>query len=173
MKMAMKVDGLADLEKALQQFSKATQRGVLNRVLRKAAKPVETTAKNLAPVDSGELKESIGTVVLRSSPGKSAYANAMRGGESKEDAVAAARAANAKAAGRGVAATVRVQATAPHAHFAEWGTMTSGAHPFMGPALRMNDGPAVRSMAADLKTEIEKTARRVAKRAAKKAAGNG
>ncbi|RTL96147.1 hypothetical protein EJV44_11250 [Ancylobacter aquaticus] len=173
MKMAMKVEGLVDLEKALQQFSKSTQRGVLTRVLKKAAKPIETAAKNLAPVDTGDLKESIETVVLRSSPGKAAFARTMAGGGTRAEAAAAAQTANAAAAGRGTSATVRVQATAPHAHFAEWGTMKSGAHPFMGPALRMNERPAVKEMAADLKTEIEKTAKRVAKRAAKKAAGNG
>ncbi|QIB36547.1 HK97-gp10 family putative phage morphogenesis protein [Ancylobacter pratisalsi] len=178
----MKVEGLADLEKALGQFSKATQRGVLTRVLKKAAKPIENMARNLAPVDSGELRDSIETVVVRgNNAGKAAFASTMRDGGTRADAAAAAHAANAKVAGRGTSATVRVRATAPHAHLAEYGHMaTKDGHefrvdgqPYMGPALRAEDDRAVRVMAADLKTEIEKTARRVAKRAAKKAAGNG
>ena len=163
------VQGLSELQKGLEQFGKSTQRGVLTRVLKKAAKPIENAAKDMAPVESGQLRDSIETVVLRSNPGKTAFARTMREGGSRQEAAQAARDANSVAAGRGTSATVRVQATAPHAHFAEFGTQSAPAHPFIGPALRAHEGPAVKDMASELKSEIEKTAKRVARRAAKKA----
>jgi HK97 gp10 family phage protein len=169
MKANISISGLREVAAGLEQFKKSTQTGVLNRVLKKAAKPVEQAAKRNAPVDSGELRDSIKTEVVRGNPGKAAYGKAMRGGASAEDASAAARAANAAARGRGASALVRVRASAPHAIFSEAGTIHQEAHPFMGPALRAEQGDVVNSIRADLATEIEKTARRVAARAAKKA----
>ncbi|MDF2811129.1 MAG: hypothetical protein K0S56_2160 [Microvirga sp.] len=169
MKTTLKVEGLAELQKGLEQFKKSTQTGVLTRVLRKAAKPIETAAKANAPVDSGELRDSIITEVIRTNAGKAAYTDAMRSGASRVEAGQAARAANREAAGRGASSTVRVRAKAWYSHFIEWGTRKASAHPFLGPALRQKEGAAVKSIAADLKSEIEKTAARVAKRAARKA----
>ncbi|MGA0564467.1 HK97-gp10 family putative phage morphogenesis protein [Ancylobacter sp. VNQ12] len=169
MKTTMKVEGLAELQRGLEQFKKSTQTGVLTRVLKRAAKPVEAAAKANAPVDSGELRDSIATEVVRSNAGKTAYAEAMRSGASRAEAGQAARSANREAAGRGASATVRVKAGAPHGHFTEFGTRTgTPATPFMGPALRQNTSVVTKSIAADLETEITKTARRVATRAAKK-----
>lgn len=168
MRATMKIEGLAELAKGLEQFKKSTQTGVLNRVLKKAAKPVEDAARRNAPVDSGDLRDSLTTEVIRTNAGKAAFAEAMRSGASRSEAGQAARAANREAAGQGASATVRVRAKSWYAHFIEWGTRKAGAHPFLGPALRQNEGTAVRSIAADLKSEIEKTAARIAKRARKK-----
>jgi HK97 gp10 family phage protein len=167
-KSTLKVEGLAELQKGLEQFKKSTQTGVLNRVLKRAAKPVEAAAKSNAPVDSGELRDSITTEVVRTNAGKAAFAEAMRSGSSRAEAGQAARSANREAAGRGASATVRVRAKARYAHLVEWGTRKASAHPFLGPALRHNESAAVKSIAADLKSEIEKTATRVARRAAKR-----
>ncbi|MDQ0349396.1 HK97-gp10 family putative phage morphogenesis protein [Ancylobacter vacuolatus] len=168
MKSTVKISGLREALKGLDQLKKSTQVGVLNRVLKKAAKPVEVAAKRDAPVDSGALKESIGTVIVRRNAGKSAFAAAMRGGESRQDAAAAARKANSAAAGRGASATVRVRATAPHAHLVEFGTVKMGAEPFLGPALRAERDDITKSIAADIEAEVAKTAKRIAARAAKK-----
>lgn len=167
---AVKIDGLKQLLKGLEEFKKSTQRSILERALKKAAKPVADTAKALAPVKTGKLKKSIGMKVIRNNAGKAAYAEAMKGGASKGEAAAAAREANsaARAAGNGPSALVRVQATAPHAHFVEWGTKHSGAHPFLGPAYLEGKKSVPVSIAADIKIEMEKSARRIAARAAKK-----
>jgi HK97 gp10 family phage protein len=169
MKATISVSGLREVAAGLSEFKKSTASGILSRVLRKAAKPVEQAAKRNAPVDSGELRDSIKTEVIRGNPGKAAFGKAMRAGASAEDASAAARAANAAARGRGASALVRVRASSPHAHFPEYGTVNMPAHPFMGPAIRSEHGDVVNSIRADLASEIEKTARRVAARAAKKA----
>lgn len=168
MRTTIKVSGLKELGQGLDQFKKSTATGVLNRVLKKAAKPVEEAARRKAPEDTGELKASIETVVVRRNAGKSAFAKAMRGGASRAEAGAAARDANRLAAGEGASATARVQATAPHAALVEFGTSKMAAHPFIGPALRTNESDVVRRIADDLKSEIEKTAARIARRTAKR-----
>jgi HK97 gp10 family phage protein len=169
---AVKIEGLKELLAGLEEFKKTTQRSILERALKRAAKPVADTAKALAPVKTGKLKKSIGTKVIRNNAGKSAFAEAMKGGASKAEAAAAAREANsaARAAGNGPSALVRVQATAPHAIFNEFGARGGKmpAHPFMGPALLEGKKKVPVSIAADLKIEMEKSARRIAARAAKK-----
>ena len=184
MKATMKIAGLRETLAGLEQFKKSTARGVLERVLKRAIAPMEQAAKSMAPVKSGGLRDSIKTVVVRSSAGKSAYAAAIREGASADVATAAAKSANrgAKSAGKGASAKVRVQATAPHAHLVEWGTaphLAGGrfkgadhpgtyAQPFMGPAYNGGRREATLDIKADLKREIETTARRVAARAAKR-----
>lgn len=165
MAKSYKISGLRELDKNLEQFTKATQRRVLERVLKQTAKPVEDNAKRMAPVDKGDLKRSIETVVLRSNAGKAAFAEAMRSGSTREEAGKAARAANKSAAGRGLAATVRVQAKAPHSIFVEYGTQKMPAHPFMGPAFR--SVKTVETMRNLLRVEIDKTAKRMANRASR------
>lgn len=170
MATTFKIEGLADLKRNLEQFKKSTQRGILERALKKAAKPIVDDAKTLAPVDSGDLKKSITTKVIRSNAGKTAYGKAKRGGASDADAVSAARAANRAASGQGASALVRVQATAPHSIFVEFGTSNHNypRQPFMGPALLGNSGNVMRTLKSDLETEMIKSAKRIAARAAKK-----
>ncbi len=165
MAKSYKISGLRELDKNLAQFTKATQRRVLERVLKQTAKPIEDSAKRMAPVDKGDLKRSIETVVLRSNAGKAAFAKAMEGGATRAEAGQAARDANRAAAGQGASATVRVRANAPHAIFAEFGTQNMSAHPFMGPAFRSSK--SVNTMRTLLKVEIDKTAKRMANRASK------
>lgn len=163
-----KIDGLADLQKNLEQFKKSTQRSILERALKKAAAPIVADAKSSAPVLTGTLKDSIKATVVRTNAGKAAYAKSKQDGGSDGEAASAAREANRAAAGRGASAVVRVAATAPHGLFAEFGTRHSPAHPFLGPALRGNRTKVLGSLKSDLATEIDKSARRIAARAAKK-----
>lgn len=165
MAKSYKISGLRELDKNLEQFTKATQRRVLERVLKQTAKPVEDNAKRMAPVDRGDLKRSIETVVLRSNAGKAAFAKAMESGSTRAEAGKAAREANRAAAGQGASATVRVRATAPHAIFAEFGTQKMPAHPFMRPAFR--SVKTVETMRNLLRVEIDKTAKRMANRASR------
>jgi len=166
MKANVSVTGLRELNAALGQFKKSTARSVLERALKKAAAPIAADAKRMAPVDTGQLRDSIGMTVVRSSAGKAAFAEAMASGATRAEAGAAAAAAN-RNSNRGPTATVRVRATAPHAHFAEWGTRGAPAHPFLGPALRSNKIKFTDSLRQTLGHEIEATAKRVAKRKAK------
>ncbi|MCB4771809.1 hypothetical protein LGR54_24665 [Ancylobacter sp. Lp-2] len=168
MQTKLDIRGLREVAKGLEQFKKSTQTGVLARALKRAAKPVENAARNYAPVDEGDLKASIGTKVIRRNAGKAAFAEAMHDGATRAEAGQAAREANRAAKGAGASATLRVQASARHAAWNEYGTQKMPAHPFMAPALRANQTVITSSIADDLASEIEKTAKRVAARAAKK-----
>lgn len=166
--MTVKISGLRELDAALAQFKKSTARGVMNRALKKAAKPIAEQARADAPVDTGALRDSIGIDVVRSGgAGKQAYADAMRDGATRSEAAAAARAANSN--GSGAMATVRVAAKAPHAVFAEFGTRTKSGAMFLSGAMKSQRPAVLQVLKKELGTEIEKTARRIAARQSKKA----
>ncbi len=141
---------------------------MLTRVLKRAAKPIEDAARAAAPVDTGALRASISTKIVRGSAGKAAYAAAKRGGASNEDAADAAYSANKAAAGAGLSAVARVSATAPHSVLVEFGTIRAAAQPFLGPALRSEGDAALANIKTDIAQEVAATAKRVAARAAKK-----
>lgn len=159
--------GSAETIKALEGLKKSTARSVIERVLKRAAKAVEAGAKANAPVDTGALRASIGTKIIRNSAGKRAYAAAMASGASSADAGLAARSANKTAAGEGLSAVARVLAAAPHATLVEWGTQAAPAQPFLGLALR--HARPLDDIKTDIKREVAATAKRVAARAARKA----
>lgn len=167
--MALRVRGMKETLAGLEGLSKAAARGVLERVLKKAAKPTMNHARSNAPERTGELKQSIKMEVTRQSAGKAAFARAMAGGASRQEAGQAARAANRAAAGKGASASVKVRAAAPHGVFAEYGTLHHPAQPFMRPALDANADAAVKIVGTEMGIEIEKSAKRAAARAARKA----
>lgn len=53
------VDGVEDVRRALAQLPKSQSRTAMRRVLRKAAKPMVAPARAAAPVDEGQLRDSI------------------------------------------------------------------------------------------------------------------
>lgn len=69
------IDGLSDLEKALQELPVKVHRNVLRGALRAAGKPILDAAKANAPVASGALRDSIRLSFVRADDGKTvAYA---------------------------------------------------------------------------------------------------
>lgn len=166
----VKIDGLRELEAALSQFSKSTARGILHRALKKAAAPIRDQAKADAPVDTGELRDSI---VIRTKStgggaGKAAYAATMRRGGSKSQAAKAARAANRAAGPQPMTATVSVAADVGHAVFAEFGSRGRPGTSFLSRAMTSRGRDALKLVGSEMRTEIQKSAKRVAARAAKK-----
>lgn len=170
MKNSVKISGLRELDAALAQFKKSTARGVLNRALKKAAVPIRDQAKTDAPVDTGELRDSINIRVKGTggSAGKAAFAAAMRAGASRSEAAKAAREANRAAGSQPMSATVSIAADAPHAVFAEFGARGKPGNAFLSTALTGRADDALALVKTELGTEIQKTAKRVAARAAKK-----
>ena len=162
------IRGIKETVAGLEQFKKATARRVIERALKRAATPIVAAAVQNAPVKTGNLRKSIRSIVLRNSAGKAAFAEAKASGATDADAAAAAHTANKAAAGAGLSATVRVAAFAYYAPWVELGTTAAAAHPFMGPAFRANRTAAAESIAADLKTEIDASARRIAARKVRK-----
>lgn len=169
--MTVKISGLRELDAALAQFKKSTARGVMNRALKKAAKPIAEQARADAPVDTGELRESINIRVKGpgGSAGKAAFAAAMRSGATRGEAAKAAREANREAGSQPMSAVVSIGADAPHAVFAEFGTRTKSGTMFLSAAMKGRAKDALALVGKELKSEIDKTAKRVSARAAKKA----
>lgn len=144
--ISAKVDWLVGSDKALAEVgSKATQKNVLLRALKAAAKPIDDGASALAPVETGKLQISIitGTKLTRSQQ-SSAY----------------------KAGKLGVA-EVHVGTALSRGLFQEFGTYKMLPSPFMRPVWDLNKGRAEQIIASQLWVEIKKAADRAAKKRAK------
>lgn len=173
LKKAIRIDGLKELEDALQELPRATGGNVLKRAILQPAQAFADAAAAIAPVDSGFLKSEIRPGKPRIiTAGKAAYAQAMQGGATRSEAAAAARAANSAAGGSGRRAVVSVGPTrkAFYGQFDEFGTAHQAPQPFMRPTWDRMQGSMLGSIATTLKTEIEKARQRIAKRAERRAA---
>lgn len=146
MKMTVRVEGLADLDKALGQFKASTAKGVLRRVGRKALEPFDSAWRANAPRLSGELADSgaIGSKLTRS----------QRKAHERQSFVEVF-------AGPG---------PHPQAVQQEFGNAQHPAQPFVRPAWEAKKDQVLDGVATGLGDEIEKTASRAAKRAARAAA---
>lgn len=171
-RQSVRVDGLKELDAALGELSKSLAKGALRRTLVKAGKPIADRARSLAPIDTGELRDSIAVSTRLSNPaGKSEFAAAMRAGAGVAAATAALRSARRAAAGEGSTAEVYVGAgPLPQAHLVEFGSINNTAQPFLRPAWDEKRGEALDIIKNDLGSEIQRTAQRAARRAAKRGA---
>jgi Bacteriophage HK97-gp10, putative tail-component len=64
-KLTVKIEGVAELERAMKEFGPRFTNNVSGRALRAMAKPIVQRAKALVPVDTGLLKKSITTKLHR------------------------------------------------------------------------------------------------------------
>lgn len=166
MKVRVKVEGLKEVQKALEELPRATQKNVMKRVLMERAKPIAAMAESMVPVDQGTLKKSIKVFARSGSEGKKAFAKAMRGGASRKQAGQAARTANSAAATQQVV-YVSTTRQLPHAHMQEFGTSKMAPNPYMRPAWDKHEPDMLKGLADDLWSEIRKAAARRAKKAAR------
>lgn len=144
--ISAKVDWLAGSDKALAEVgTKATQKNILVRTLKKAAKPIDDQASALAPIDTSKLQLSVitGTLLTRRQR-SSAY----------------------KAGKLGVA-EVHVGTKLSRGLFQEFGTYKQIAQPFMRPAWEANKERAQSIIGAELWVEIRKATDRAARKRAK------
>jgi HK97 gp10 family phage protein len=152
-KLGMKIEGLAGLEEALvelEQFTGRTTSGknAVQRGMRKALGSIEARAKQLVPVDTGRLRETITT--------KKARARRGAGGRYlRESGIEMLTGPTGREEG-GIAA------------YKEFGTINEGATPFMRPAADAGADQVIAEVASLLRDEITKTADRARKRAARK-----
>lgn len=146
MDVSAKVEWLVGSDKALAEVgTKATQKNVLVRTLKKAAKGFDDAASSLAPVETGKLQISVitGTQLTRRQR-SSAY----------------------KAGSLGVA-EVHVGTALSRGLFQEFGTSKMPASPFMRPAWDNEKGRSLETIKTELWVEIEKAAARAARKRAK------
>ena len=148
MEVKVRVLGLSQLEQGLSELPRATGKNVLRRVLRQRGEPIAERARNLAPIDEGDLKDSIAvsTKLSRSQRRK-----------------------------RRKKATVEMfvgPGTHPQAITQEFGTWFHPPQPFMRPAWAAEKGSILEDLSGDLWTEIDKSAQRIARKQARLAKKN-
>jgi len=178
MKTTVKVQGLAELDNALSELPKATQRAVLVRVLKQAGEPMRAMAEQKAPRDTGALADSIVlTARMKNKIGNAEFSATLKAGGSRGEAVAALRDARRAAAGEGRLNFAQVfigpksgqsKQAAIKAMVQEFGSIKQAPQPFMRPAFDTLKQQVIDSIAGLLGAEIEKTAARIAARKAKK-----
>lgn len=169
----IKVEGLKELNEALESFSKATAGNILKRAVGTAGAMFAEHAIAIAPEDRGFLKKEIKVSKPKIiTPGKAAYAQAMRETGDKAEAAAAARAANRSAGGTGRSAVTHVGPTkrAGQGSLQEFGTAHHKAQPFMRPTWDAYDQKMVVVIADTLREEIGKATKRAERKAARLAA---
>ena len=141
----VKVEGLADLERALRELPQANAKAVLRRTMKQAGEPVAKTARALVPKEHGYLAESIDV-----SPKLSSRQATMNNKQSPVEMYI----------GPG---------TDPAGHLQEFGTGPGHhAQPFLRPAWDQHQTEVLDTIANLTWIEIEKTAARLAKKAARR-----
>lgn len=167
MSVIVSVTGIADLDKALGNLSKATARNVLLRTLTKAAEPIRDEAKRLAPFKTGKLRDSIKiSARMKNKVGNAEYSAAMRSGLGKEAARSALLAARKAAKGKGSFAEVFIgpakgRGVIRYAHIVEFGSVETAMKPYMRPAWDAQKDAALRMIKGELADQIMRAARRV------------
>ncbi|RVV99704.1 HK97 gp10 family phage protein [Mesobaculum littorinae] len=164
------VSGLADLEKSLSNLSKGVGKSVLRRSLDKAAKPMADLARDLAPVDDGELRDSI---KIGRKLNKKEQNGQRRLAPEQRDAVELFVGPSYLLGAGGRHGHLVEFGTAPHDNKGQFaGTRHPGTapQPFMRPAYDAEAGPTIDRLKPILWSEVEKAAKRAARKAAKAAA---
>jgi HK97 gp10 family phage protein len=142
---AMKLEGFAELDKALGRLPKATAKNVLKRTLMQAGRPILEAMESHAPKDTGYLSLSLGI-------SHTLNASQRRSARSETPTFAAVHIGTRRGS---------------FAAFHEFGTFEMQPNPFMRPAWEANKERALNIIKVELKGEIEKAAKRYAKKLAK------
>lgn len=116
---SMKVEGGAEFAKAIRELSPSRERGLLNKMLLKAAEPIRSRAEELAPVEAGkpDLRDNILAKAVSDKEIADPEAMGKRLREDTESVVAVGPAKDSF-----------------YGFFQEYGTAKHGAQPFMRPA---------------------------------------
>jgi HK97 gp10 family phage protein len=168
--VTVRLEGFAELERELDRLGKATaQKASLRRALKKAAQPMVDIAKGLAPVRAGHLRESIkySTQLAAGDAGKAAFAQTLRSGGSRDEAVAALR--DARRSQSSVVAYIGPGQN-PQAIFQEFGTINHPPQPFLRPAWDQDKMALLDRLKAEIWADIQRTITRMDRKAAREAA---
>lgn len=163
--ITVKISGFRELDAALSQLPKATQKTVLRRTLIKAGEPIKERAQQLVPISTGDLRNSI--VVsprIKNKVGNAEFSAAIRSGLGKDAAVKAMR--DARRANKGSFAEMYVGPRVPlgwYGHLVEFGTRNMTAKPFMRPAWDALQMQALDIIRKTLGGEIMRAAKRISK----------
>lgn len=148
MSITVRIDGLAETQQALRALPDSTAKNVLRRIMRERLKPMADTARRLAPVDRGSLRESI---IIGTKLSRRQKAMHQREGDAVEMFMGPSNLAQAS--------------------LQEFGTYKERAQPFMRPAWDQHKDELLQGIKDDLWREIEKAGDRLARKAARAASG--
>ena len=139
------VKGLRELGLAMKGLSADMAGKVARQATAAGAGVVRKAAREMAPVDSGNLKAAVVMKRLpkRETPLTEEYFVTVRQGKKRD-------------AAQGKARTGRQGKDAFYARFVEFGTVKVPARPFMRPALENNTQKAVSAMSNRLKARLDK-----------------
>ncbi len=161
MSLRVKLEGAAELDRALRELRTATARRVAKRAMTKALEPVKAAAIAAAPVSSDDRHMADG-ITIASKLTRNQARKAEREGKHLT--------------------LMFVGPRSPHAHLVEFGTAqrfrkrekwagkSTGAmppQPFMRPAWDENRDQVLEILMAELRVELDKAVARAARRAAK------
>lgn len=148
MSMTVKLSGFAELEKKLDQLTKAAGKGVLRRALKKAAMPIADAANDFAPVGAtGGYAQSFSYSTKLTKRQRGLHRKMFR---------------DDKAAVEGFVGT-----SDPASVQQEFGNINHGPQPALRPAWDGGREQLLEDLGRELWTEFEKSAARAARKAAK------
>lgn len=156
MSVTVDVQGFAELEKELDNLSKAAGKGVLRRSLKKAAQPTADLASSMAPVDTGRLAGSI--IVGTKLDGRQAKIHRRMFRDDKASVEMFVGPSYLKGDG------------GRHGHLLEFGTVKMSPQPFMRPAWDSDKRAMLDRLGDELWRELEKSIARADRKAARDAA---
>jgi len=165
MRATVKLEGFAELDRAMASLTRATAANTMRRALKEAAEPMAAAARRMAPVDDYQLVEAIEvSTKAKGASARGAFMAALRSTGSRTAAGAAA-----KAAGGGSFVSMYVGPTerAPHAHFQEFGVSHHAPQPYMRPAFDAEAQPTINRLKVALAEQINKAVARAAAKAAR------
>ena len=139
---AMKVEGLAELQFALNELPRRLARKSIQKALRAAALPIRDDARSRVPVSSGTVRRNI--VVQRS--------RVFTGKDGKFGVLVRVRRMNKSARAKGMSDPF-------YWRFLEFGTSKMPARPFLRPSFEGNKQAAVDTIAAQLREAIATAAK--------------
>ena len=137
MQVKIKLQGMREIEKKLGQLKSATAKNKARKILKEAGEPVARMARALAPIDLGELRESIDV---------SPHLNRSQ------------RKKNRKGSFADVEMHIGPSGV-PQAILQEFGTYKEPAQPFMMPAWKANDMKTLDLIGAKLWASVQSKAR--------------
>lgn len=163
MKTWVRIEGLRELEKALQELPRATAKNVMRRGLIEAAQPTLEHARSLVPVATGGLRDSLEVSTKAKRGFKKDFSGANATGRSTQLPSASA-------------IQVYIGPSFPdgfHGHLIEFGTSRTSPQAFLRPAWDATKDQVLASISGFTWGQLKKAADRLARktaRAAKKAA---
>jgi len=151
MSVTMKMEGFSDVDQELQKLSRTAGKGVLRRALKKSSEPLVERMKSGAPVDSGNLRNSITSSTKLASRQSRMHRRMFANDRSAVEFF--------------VGPSYDLGAGGRHAHLLEFGTRHMSPQPFVRPAWDGDKMPLLDRVADNLKVELERSIARSLKRA--------